>query len=101
MGASTSQHTTSIDFGRRCVACAEARPPPASKLDAGAVTTMTTAEIAVALGDARRRAEASKLDAGAVTAMTTAEIAVALGDARRDGRCWCGLAHPRSKNYGA
>jgi hypothetical protein len=59
MGASTSQHTTSIDFGRRCVAYAEARPPPASKLDAGAVTTMTTAEIAVAFGDARRRAEAS------------------------------------------
>jgi hypothetical protein len=31
--------------------------------------------------------------------MNAADIAVALVDARREVRTWCGLAHPRSKNY--
>jgi hypothetical protein len=51
MGASASQHATSIDFGRRCVACAEARSSPAKQVGRrGEHASVTAAEIAVTLG---------------------------------------------------
>ena len=60
MGASTSQHTTSdrLRKAMRSPTPKRGRRQPASWTQ-GPVTTMTTAEIAVAFGDARRRAEAS------------------------------------------